>query len=60
MGIFTLGAAVNLPVTMVLASQMAPLAALLAYFLFRERLGRGQIIGLVIMVGGVTILGLLQ
>jgi drug/metabolite transporter (DMT)-like permease len=39
---------------------MAPLAAILAFFLFRERLGKGQIAGLIIMVGGVTLLALLQ
>ena len=59
-GMYTIGAAQNLPVTAVLASQMAPLAAILAFFLFRERLGKGQIAGLIIMVGGVTLLALLQ
>ena len=59
-GMYTIGAAQNLPVTAVLASQMAPLAAILAFFFFRERLGKGQIAGLIIMVGGVTLLALLQ
>lgn len=58
--VYTVGAAVNLQVTAVLSSQMAPLSAVLAYVLFRERMGRGQIVGLVIMVVGVTLLGLLQ
>lgn len=57
---YTLGAANNLPVTAVLASQMAPLAAVLAFVLFKERLGRGQIGGLVLMMAGMTALGLLQ
>ena len=57
---YTVGAVVNLPVTAVLASQMAPLAALMAFVLFRERLGRGQIAGLVLMVTGMTALGALQ
>lgn len=58
--IYTIGAASNLPVTAVLASQMAPLAAVLAFVLFKERLGRGQIVGLVVMMGGMTVLGVLQ
>lgn len=58
--IYTVGAAVNLPVTAVLASQMAPLAAVMAFVLFREKLGRGQVAGLVLMVAGMTALGALQ
>lgn len=58
--IYTIGAASNLPVTAVLASQMAPLAAVLAFVLFKERLGRGQIVGLVVMMAGMTVLGVLQ
>ncbi|HAN70565.1 MAG TPA: hypothetical protein DCQ36_03120 [Actinobacteria bacterium] len=58
--IYTVGAAENLSVTAVLSSQMAPIAAVLAFLLFKERLGRGQVLGLVIMVTGVTLLGLMQ
>lgn len=58
--IYTVGASVNLPVTAVLASQMAPLAAVLAFVLFKERLGKGQIAGLVLMMIGMTTLGILQ
>jgi drug/metabolite transporter (DMT)-like permease len=58
--IYTVGAAVNLPVTAVLASQMAPIAAVMAFVLFREKLGRGQVAGLVLMVAGMTALGALQ
>ena len=44
--------------TSVLSSQFAPIAAIMAYVLFKERLGRAQILGVVVLVGGVTALTL--
>ena len=38
----------------------APLAAVAAFVVFRERLGRRQVAGIVLVVVGVTALGLLQ
>ena len=40
----------------VMGSQFAAIAAVAAYFLFRERLGRRQIAGVVMIVAGVTVL----
>ena len=40
----------------VMGSQFAAVAAVAAYFLFRERLGRRQIAGVVMIVAGVTVL----
>lgn len=53
---FAIGAQYQVAVTSVLASQFAPIAAVAAYFLFRERLGRLQIAGVVVLVLGVTAL----
>ena len=57
---FTLGAQYNIAVTSVLASQFAPIAAVMAYVLFRERLGRLQIAGVAILVVAVTALSLVS
>jgi drug/metabolite transporter (DMT)-like permease len=43
-----------------MASQFAPIAALLAYFIFREKLGRLQITGVAILVVSVTALTLVS
>ncbi len=51
---FAIGAQYQVAVTSVMASQFAPIAAIMAYVLFRERLGRLQIIGVVILVLAVT------
>lgn len=53
---FTLGARESTAVTAVVASQYAPLAALAAFVLFRERLGRLQVLGVGLVVAGVTAL----
>jgi len=53
---FALGAQYQVAVTSVMASQFAPIAAVMAYVLFRERLGRLQITGVVILVLAVTTL----
>jgi drug/metabolite transporter (DMT)-like permease len=57
---YAIGAQQNIAVTAVVASQMAPMAAVLAYFIFGERLGKGQIVGLVVILSGVTVLSFLQ
>jgi drug/metabolite transporter (DMT)-like permease len=58
--LYSVGAEFNVPVTAVVASQMAPLAAIFAYIVFRERLGRGQIAGIFVIIVGVSALSLLQ
>ena len=55
---FAIGAQYGVGVTSVLASQFAPIAAVGAYFLFKERLGRLQILGVAVLVVGVTTLTL--
>lgn len=57
---FAIGAQYQLAVMSVFASQFAPIAAVAAYFLFRERLGRLQIAGVVVIVLGVTALSLVN
>lgn len=57
---FSVGAAQQVAVTSVLASQFAPIAAILAYVIFSEVLGRWQIAGVVILVLGVTSLSLVS
>jgi hypothetical protein len=52
--LFALGAQDQVAVTSVLASLFAPIAAILAFVLFRERLGRMQIVGVAILVVSVT------
>lgn len=58
--LFALGAQYQVAVTSVMASQFAPIAALLAYFIFREKLGRLQITGVAILVVSVTALTLVS
>lgn len=53
---FAIGAQYQIAVTSVLASQFAPIAAVAAYFLFREKLGRWQVAGVAVLVAGVTAL----
>lgn len=53
---FAIGAQYSVAVTSVLASQFAPIAAVMAYVLFKEKLGRLQITGVVILVLAVTAL----
>ena len=53
---FSLGAREAVGVTSVLASQFAPIAAVAAYFLFKEKLGRIQIAGVVLLVFSVSAL----
>jgi drug/metabolite transporter (DMT)-like permease len=46
----------SIAITAVMGSQFAVFAAIAAYFLFGERLGRLQIAGVVLIVAGVTVL----
>jgi drug/metabolite transporter (DMT)-like permease len=46
----------SIAIAAVMGSQFAAFAAVAAYFLFRERLGRLQVAGVVLIVGGVTVL----
>ncbi len=46
----------SIAITAVMGSQFAAIAAVAAYFLFSERLGRVQIAGVALIVGGVTVL----
>ncbi len=54
--IFAIGARHDIVITSVLSSQFAPISAVLAYFLFGERLGRSQLVGVAIIIAGVTAL----
>jgi len=57
---FALGARVSAPVTSVLASQFAGIAAVAAYLLFGERLRRVQVVGIVLIAIGVAVLAATQ
>jgi EamA-like transporter family. len=61
-GFFTyaFGARHGIAVTAVLGSQFAVLAAIVAYFLFGEKLGRLRIAGVVVTAIGVAVLSVLQ
>jgi drug/metabolite transporter (DMT)-like permease len=57
---FAFAARDSVAIASVLASQFATFAAVLAYLVYRERLGRAQILGVALVVGGVAWLALLQ
>lgn len=57
---YSIGAQYGVAVTSVLASQFAPIAAVMAYLLFKEKLGKVQIAGVAIIVAGVVTLTLLK
>jgi drug/metabolite transporter (DMT)-like permease len=57
---FALGSRDSVAIAAVLASQFAAIAAVAAYFLFRERLSRVQLAGVATIVAGVTVLTALQ
>jgi drug/metabolite transporter (DMT)-like permease len=57
---FAVGARHGLAVAAVLASQFAAIAAVVAYILFHERLGRVQLLGVTTIVIGVAVLTWLQ
>ena len=50
------GSIESIPITAVLGSQFAAIAAVVAFFLFGERLSRTQVAGVLLIVGGVTAL----
>jgi drug/metabolite transporter (DMT)-like permease len=54
------GSRENIAIAAVMGSQFAAIAAVAAFVLFRERLGRLQIVGVVIIAVGVTVLAYLQ
>jgi len=53
---FALGARDSAPITSVMASQFAGIAAIAAFILFGERLGRVQVVGVVVIAVGVALL----
>jgi drug/metabolite transporter (DMT)-like permease len=57
---YTAGSRHGIAVASVLASQFAAIAALAAYVFFNERLGRLQLLGVVIVLAGVAVLSALQ
>jgi drug/metabolite transporter (DMT)-like permease len=50
------GASVNIAITAVLGSQFAAIAAVMAFLLFGERLSRTQVLGVILIVAGVSAL----
>ena len=50
------GASFNIAIAAVLGSQFAAISAVLAFFLFGERLSRTQVLGVILIVAGVTAL----
>ncbi len=57
---FALAARESIALASVLSSLFAPIAAVAAYVVFRERLSRRQVVGIALVVGGVTALGIVQ
>jgi drug/metabolite transporter (DMT)-like permease len=58
--LFAVGSRHGIAITAVLASQFAAIAGVAAFFLFRERLTRVQLVGVGTIVGGVAVLSVLQ
>lgn len=58
--LFVLGARHGIAVTAVLASQFGAIAAVMAVFLFRERLTRLQVVGIAAIAAGVAVMSALQ
>jgi drug/metabolite transporter (DMT)-like permease len=57
---YTIAAASDIAIASVLVSQFAPIATLAAFFLFKERLGRLQILGFIVIIVGVVGLSAVQ
>jgi uncharacterized membrane protein len=57
---FTAGAPHGIAIAAVLASQFAAVAAIAAFVVFRERLGRHQVAGVAAILAGVAVLSVLQ
>ena len=60
LALYEVGARHSLAISAVLSSQFGGIAAVIAYFLFRERLRRVQVAGIVLIVVGVAVLSALQ
>src|SRR4029453_1121058 len=60
LGAFTIGARDGIAVAAVLGSQFAAIATIAAFVLFRERLARVQVVGVVVIAVGVAVLTALQ
>jgi drug/metabolite transporter (DMT)-like permease len=58
--LYAIGARSDIALTAVLSSMFAPIAAVAAFILFRERLARIQVLGIAIVVVGVATLGWLS
>ncbi len=58
--LFVLGARHGIAITAVLASQFGAIAAVMAVFLFRERLTRLQVVGIAAIAAGVAVMSALQ
>lgn len=58
--LFALGSRHGIAISAVLASQFGAIAGIGAFFLFRERLARLQLVGVVMIVAGVSVLSVLQ
>ena len=58
--LFVLGAREGIAITAVLASQFGAIAAIMAVFLFHERLTRLQVIGIAAIAAGVAVMSALQ
>lgn len=56
---FMIGAQADIAVTSILSSMFAPIAAVAAFILFRERLAGRQVAGIVLVVTGIALLGTL-
>ncbi len=54
---FSIGSRQDIAVTSVLASMFAPMAAIAAFVLFRERLAPRQVVGIALVVVGIALLG---
>lgn len=57
---YTIAAASDIAIASVLVSQFAPIATLAAFFLLKERLGRLQILGFIVIIVGVVGLSAVQ
>lgn len=57
---YTIAAKDDIAIASVLVSQFAPIATIATFFLFKERLGRLQVVGFVVIIAGVVSLSLVQ
>jgi drug/metabolite transporter (DMT)-like permease len=58
--VYVVAASADIAVAAVLSSQFAAIAAVAAFFLFRERLQRIQVVGVVTVAVGITLLAAFQ